>query len=75
MSGSMERSVYVGHEAQHMRGVLTLHYPMRNSIVSNWDQMEMVRVFFKKIFLHLFLVCTGVLCLASRWSTAFNPVF
>lgn len=42
MSGSVERSVYVGHDAQHMRGVLTLHYPMRNGVVSSWDQMEMV---------------------------------
>lgn len=43
MSGSVERGVYVGHNAQHMRGVLTLHYPMRSSVVSNWDYMEMVR--------------------------------
>ncbi|MCI4395622.1 hypothetical protein PGIGA_G00194210 [Pangasianodon gigas] len=42
MSGSVARSVYVGHDAQHMRGVLTLHYPMRNGVVSNWDQMEMI---------------------------------
>ncbi|KAF5887369.1 Actin cytoplasmic, partial [Clarias magur] len=42
MSGSVERGVYVGHNAQHMRGVLTLHYPMRNGVVSNWDHMEMI---------------------------------
>ncbi|KAK3522763.1 hypothetical protein QTP86_034196 [Hemibagrus guttatus] len=42
MSGSVERGVYVGHDAQHMRGVLTLHYPMRNGVVSDWDQMEMI---------------------------------
>ncbi|KAL7872636.1 hypothetical protein SRHO_G00076190 [Serrasalmus rhombeus] len=42
MSGSAERDVYVGHEAQHMRGVLTLHYPMKNGIISNWDQMETI---------------------------------
>lgn len=42
MSGSVARGVYVGHDAQHMRGVLTLHYPMRNGVVSDWDQMEMV---------------------------------
>ncbi|GAA6076085.1 uncharacterized protein LOC113661155 isoform X1, partial [Tachysurus ichikawai] len=41
MSGSVARGVYVGHDAQHMRGVLTLHYPMRNGVVSDWDQMEM----------------------------------
>lgn len=42
MSGSVERGVYVGHDAQHMRGVLTLHHPMKNGVVSNWDHMEMV---------------------------------
>ncbi|XP_047674141.1 uncharacterized protein LOC113661155 isoform X2 [Tachysurus fulvidraco] len=42
MSVSVERGVYVGHDAQHMRGVLTLHYPMRNGVVSDWDQMEMI---------------------------------
>ncbi|KAL7889104.1 hypothetical protein AOLI_G00040780 [Acnodon oligacanthus] len=42
MSGSAERDMYVGHDAQHMRGVLTLHYPMKNGIISNWDQMETI---------------------------------
>ncbi|TUG71445.1 actin [Bagarius yarrelli] len=42
MSGSEERGVYVGHDAQHMRGVLTLHYPMRSGVVSDWEQMEML---------------------------------
>ncbi|XP_072532809.1 uncharacterized protein [Salminus brasiliensis] len=42
MSGSAQRDVYVGHDAQHMRGVLTLHYPLKNGIISNWDQMEMI---------------------------------
>ncbi|KAI5614967.1 actin-like, partial [Silurus asotus] len=42
MSGRVDRGVYVGHDAQRMRGVLTLHYPMRNGAVSNWDQMEMI---------------------------------
>lgn len=46
MHSSVERSVYVGHDAQHMRGVLMLHYPMRKGMVSNWDQMEMVRFLF-----------------------------
>ncbi len=42
MSGCVDRELYVGHDAQHMRGVLTLKYPIRNGIVSNWDEMEMV---------------------------------
>ncbi len=42
MNGCVDRELYVGHDAQHMRGVLTLKYPIRNGIVSNWDEMEMV---------------------------------
>ncbi|XP_073709140.1 uncharacterized protein [Garra rufa] len=42
MNGSLDRELYVGHDAQHMRGVLTLKYPIRNGIVSNWDEMEMI---------------------------------
>ncbi|XP_062857975.1 uncharacterized protein si:ch211-241j12.3 [Trichomycterus rosablanca] len=42
MSSSLDRSVYMGHDAQHMRGVLTLHWPMKNGAVRNWEQMEMI---------------------------------
>lgn len=42
MNGSVERAVYIGHEAQQMRGVLALKYPIRNGVVRNWDEMEMV---------------------------------
>lgn len=42
MNGSVDREVYIGHDAQHMRGVLTLKYPIRNGVVRNWDEMEMV---------------------------------
>ncbi|XP_066532829.1 uncharacterized protein si:ch211-241j12.3 [Hoplias malabaricus] len=42
MNGSVEREMYVGHEAQHMRGVLTLHYPIKNGVISNWDHMETI---------------------------------
>ncbi|XP_035384882.1 uncharacterized protein LOC113567738 isoform X1 [Electrophorus electricus] len=42
MHGSAERDVYVGHETRHMRGVLTLHYPVRNGLVTNWDHMELI---------------------------------
>ncbi|XP_039522114.1 uncharacterized protein LOC120475491 isoform X2 [Pimephales promelas] len=42
LSGSVDRAVYIGHDAQHMRGVLALKYPIRNGIVRNWDEMEMI---------------------------------
>ncbi|KAJ8275034.1 hypothetical protein COCON_G00096590 [Conger conger] len=42
MNGNFERESYIGHEAQHMRGVLALKYPMRNGIIRNWDEMEKI---------------------------------
>ncbi|XP_064195993.1 uncharacterized protein LOC135257312 isoform X1 [Anguilla rostrata] len=42
MNGNFERESYIGHEAQHMRGVLALKYPMKNGIVRNWDEMEKI---------------------------------
>ncbi|XP_008396720.1 uncharacterized protein LOC103457989 [Poecilia reticulata] len=40
MSGAVEKELYVGHDAQHMRGVLTLNHPIKNGIICNWDEME-----------------------------------
>lgn len=42
MNGDVEREVYIGHEAQHMRGVLSLKHPIKNGIICNWDDMEKV---------------------------------
>jgi len=36
------RDHYIGDEAQNMRGVLTLKYPLEHGIVLNWDDMESV---------------------------------
>ncbi|XP_067841012.1 uncharacterized protein [Heptranchias perlo] len=41
-SGRNQQDVYVGHDAQHMRGVLSLHYPLEHGIVTNWDEIEKI---------------------------------
>lgn len=38
------RDFYIGDDAQNMRGVLTLKYPLEHGIVLNWDDMESVSV-------------------------------
>nr|XP_023666047.1 uncharacterized protein LOC111843059 isoform X2 [Paramormyrops kingsleyae] len=42
MTWCTERETYIGHEAQQMRGVLALKYPMKHGIVQNWDEMEKI---------------------------------
>ncbi|XP_068565129.1 uncharacterized protein si:ch211-241j12.3 [Cebidichthys violaceus] len=42
MNGNLEREIYIGHEAQHMRGVLALKHPIKNGIIRNWDEMEKI---------------------------------
>jgi len=40
--GVENKSEYIGDEAQKMRGVLNLHYPIESGIVTSWDRMEKV---------------------------------
>ena len=42
MVGVESKSEYIGDEAQKMRGVLKLTYPITSGIVSDWDLMEKV---------------------------------
>jgi len=42
MVGVESKSLYIGDEAQKMRGVLKLTYPIESGIVSDWDLMEKV---------------------------------
>ncbi|XP_037606562.1 uncharacterized protein LOC119476946 [Sebastes umbrosus] len=42
MNGNLEKETYIGHEAQHMRGVLALKHPIKNGIICNWDEMEKI---------------------------------
>lgn len=42
MNGRLDRETYIGHDAQHMRGVLALRHPIKNGIIRNWDDMEKI---------------------------------
>ena len=42
MVGVTHKDSYVGDEAQSMRGVLTLRYPIEHGIVTDWDDMERI---------------------------------
>jgi len=42
MIGVESKSEYIGDEAQKMRGVLNLNYPIKSGIVTSWDDMEKV---------------------------------
>jgi len=42
MVGVEAKSEYIGDEAQKMRGVLKLSYPIESGIVQEWEQMEKV---------------------------------
>ncbi|XP_052188621.1 actin-100-like isoform X2 [Diospyros lotus] len=40
--GAGQKDFFVGEEAQSKRGVLTLKYPIKHGIVTNWDDMEKI---------------------------------
>ncbi|XP_072106143.1 uncharacterized protein [Mobula birostris] len=41
-NGRNQQDVYIGHDAQHLRGVLSLHYPLEHGIVTNWEEIEQI---------------------------------
>ncbi|KAM3376468.1 hypothetical protein P3S68_015183 [Capsicum galapagoense] len=56
MVGMRLRDAYVGYEAQCKRGILTLKYPVKHGLVTNWDDME-------KLWHHAFY---SELCVAPK---------
>ncbi|KAI6219772.1 Arp-1 [Aphelenchoides fujianensis] len=42
MASTLVRDSYVGNEAQKYRGILSLAYPMKHGIVTNWTDMRQI---------------------------------
>ena len=40
--GVEQKDIYIGDEAQKMRGVLLLKYPIEHGIITNWDDMSKI---------------------------------
>lgn len=42
MAGAVEGDTFIGAQAERLRGLLTLKYPMRHGIVEDWNDMELI---------------------------------
>ncbi|AAS53422.2 AFR051Wp [Eremothecium gossypii ATCC 10895] len=42
MAGGLEGDTFIGNQAQELRGLLKLRYPLQHGIVTNWADMEQV---------------------------------
>jgi actin-related protein len=42
MMGTAKKDAYIGDEAQNMRGVLHIKYPIEHGIVTSWEDMEKI---------------------------------
>jgi actin-related protein len=42
MMGTAKKDCYIGDEAQNMRGILTIKYPIEHGIVTSWEDMEKI---------------------------------
>uniref|UniRef100_A0A5K3EXQ5 Actin n=1 Tax=Mesocestoides corti TaxID=53468 RepID=A0A5K3EXQ5_MESCO len=53
-AGEDRPEYFVGDEAQQMRGVLTLQYPVENGVIKNWDDIEKIwhHTFYNELRVH-----------------------
>jgi len=42
MVGMGQKDAYIGEEAQRLRGIMSLDYPVVHGVITNWDDMEKV---------------------------------
>ncbi|AMD19380.1 HBR479Cp [Eremothecium sinecaudum] len=42
MTGGLEGDTFIGNQAQELRGLLKLRYPIEHGIVTNWSDMEQI---------------------------------
>jgi len=42
MAGAAEGDTFIGNQAEELRGILTVKYPMAHGIVQDWNDMELV---------------------------------
>lgn len=54
MAGGLDGEQFIGNQAQELRGLLKLRYPLEHGIVKNWSDMELIwnHVFHKSLQLN-----------------------
>lgn len=42
MAGAAEGDIFIGSKTEHLRGILTLKYPISHGVVNDWNDMELI---------------------------------